>query len=341
LSYQGYEEAVMEKITEKMQDTNKASSIVNLAVNPASINISLLDECQFERKPIREGFQLQYQHPNGFLYQGNSLDWLASLDNESVDLVFADPPYNIKKADWDNFDSQEEYIQWSIKWIKEASRVLKKTGSLYVCGFSEILADLKHPASKYFKHCRWLIWHYKNKANLGKDWGRSHESIVHFRKSDVVKLNIDDVRTPYGAHTLKYPSHPQAETSAYGKGQSKQRDNWVPHPKGAKPKDVIDIPTTCNGMGEKTPHPTQKPEELIRKFILASSNENDLVIDPFSGSGTTLVVAEQLRRHWMGCDLDPQYNTWAIERLEKIQHMTKEEWIAHDRKVAQRREAIR
>ncbi|SKA93501.1 DNA methylase [Thiothrix eikelboomii] len=118
-------------------------------------------------KPVSEGFQLQYVHRNGCLYQGNSFDWLETLDDASVDLVFADPPYNIKKAGWDNFDSQEKYIDWSIQWIKQVSRVLKPTGSLYVCGFSEILADLKYPASKYFKHCRWLIWHYKNKANLG------------------------------------------------------------------------------------------------------------------------------------------------------------------------------
>ena len=182
--------------------------------------------------PIRDGFQLQYQHPRGSLYQGDSIDWLASLDANSVDLVFADPPYNIKKADWDTFENQEEYIQWSMKWVAEAARVLKPTGSLYVCGFSEILADLKHPSSKYFAHCRWLVWHYKNKANLGNDWGRSHESIMHLRKADAFKLNIDDVRVPYGAHTLKYPSHPQAETSAYGKGSKKSRDNWLPHPEG-------------------------------------------------------------------------------------------------------------
>lgn len=293
--------------------------------------------------PLTVGFQVQYLHPNGRLFQGNSFDWLESLGDASVDLVFADPPYNIKKAEWDNFDSQEKYIEWSIKWIKQASRVLKPTGSLYVCGFSEILADLKHPASRYFKHCRWLIWHYKNKANLGKDWGRSHESIIHLRKSDASKLNIDDVRMPYGAHTLKYPSHPQAETSAYGKGKDlgKKRDDWTPHPKGAKPKDVIDIPTTCNGMGEKTPHPTQKPEELVRKFVLASSNIGDVVLDPFSGSGTTAVVAEQLGRKWMACDLDPQYNRWAIERLERVRRISKDEWIAHDRKTAERRESIR
>ena len=123
----------------------------------------------------------------------------------------------------------------------------------------------------------------------------------------------------------------QATTSltitAYGKGIDKQRDNWMPHPQGAKPKDVIDIPTTCNGMGEKTPHPTQKPEELVRKFVLASSNEGDLVIDPFSGSGTTIVVAEQLNRQWMACDLDPQYNQWAIERIESVRRMSKDDWI--------------
>lgn len=294
-----------------------------------------------ELQPVTQGFQLHYSHPQGQLYQGNSIDWLTSLDSESVDLIFADPPYNIKKADWDNFENQEKYIEWSIQWISQASRILKPTGSLYICGFSEILADLKHPTSKYFKSCRWLIWHYKNKANLGSDWGRSHESILHFRKSDTVKLNIDDVRIPYGAHTLKYPSHPQAKTSAYGKSATKKHNNWTPNPKGAKPKDVIEIPTTCNGMGETTPHPTQKPEELLRKFVLASSNEGDMVIDPFSGSGTTLVVAEQLNRRWMGCDLNIEYNYWVINRLENVRRMTKKEWIDFDRKNAERRESIR
>jgi site-specific DNA-methyltransferase (adenine-specific) len=291
--------------------------------------------------PLTQGFQLQYTHPHGQIYQGNSLDWLVSVDSESVDLVFADPPYNIKKAEWDNFENQEKYIEWSIQWISQASRILKSTGSLYVCGFSEILADLKYSVSKYFKNCRWLIWHYKNKANLGSDWGRSHESIIHFRKSEQAKINIDDVRIPYGAHTLKYPSHPQAETSAYGKGKTKKNNNWTPNPKGAKPKDVIEIPTTCNGMGETTPHPTQKPEELLRKFVLASSHEGDLIIDPFSGSGTTVVVAEQLNRRWMGCDLNIEYNNWAIQRLENVHRMTKEEWIAFDRKNSERRESIR
>lgn len=290
-------------------------------------------------QPSAIGFRLQYEHPNGKLFQGNSVEWLASLDAESVDLVFADPPYNIKKADWDNFESQEAYIQWSLGWVSEAARVLKPTGSLFVCGFSEIISDLKHPASQYFSSCRWLIWHYKNKANLGKDWGRSHESILHFRKSKRFQLNLDKVRVPYGAHTLKYPVHPQAESSNFS--ATGKKHEWMPHPLGAKPKDVFEIPTTCNGMEEKTPHPTQKPEELLRKIILSASESNSVVVDPFSGSGTTCVVAEQLGRKWAGCDLNPEYNGWAIKRLEKVRYMLEEEWILLDKQNAERRNKIR
>lgn len=284
--------------------------------------------------------KLFYQHQNGELWQGDSIKWLKSLKSECVDLIFADPPYNINKADWDNFESQEEYIRWSMLWIKEAARVLKETGSLYICGFSEILADLKHPANKFFKSSRWLIWHYKNKANLGKDWGRSHESLLLFRKTKNYTFNIDFVRIPYGAHTLKYPSHPQAETSQYGKG-SEDKKIWEPNLLGAKPKDVIEIPTINNGMQEKTDHPTQKPEELVRKIILASSNENDVVLDPFCGSGTTAVCAEQLKRKWLACDLSSEYLDWAINRIDSVPEWPIPKWIKHDFDNLQRRNSIR
>lgn len=286
-------------------------------------------------------FQPQVIAPEGTIYQGDSITWLRSLKSGSVDLIFADPPYNLKKASWDSFESQEAYIEWSLRWIVEASRVLTPVGSLYVCGFSEILADLKHPASKFFSASRWLIWHYKNKANLGGDWGRAHESIIHFRKSNRQKLaEIDYLRIPYGAHTLKYPGHPQAASSVFGKGQGSRKD-WTPHPMGAKPKDVIEVPTTCNGMNEKTPHPTQKPEELVRKFVFASSRPGELVLDPFSGSGTTAVVAAQLGRRFLACDRDPQYNGWAAKRLRLMRQLTPREWFEHDRAVAERRGAIR
>ena len=307
----------------------------------------VLDMTMPERKATdMSGFFRDHKLPDqnvtgfsdGALFTGDSIEWMKTINDESIDMVFADPPYNIKKADWDDFGSQERYIEWSMRWIEQASRILKPTGSLYVCGFSEILADLKHPSMRYFSSCRWLVWFYRNKANLGKDWGRSHESILHLRKKDFGHINYDDVRIPYGKHTLKYPDHPQADSSQYGRKGS----HWTPNPLGAKPKDVVEIPTTCNGMNEKTPHPTQKPEELLRKLILASSSEGDLVLDPFSGSGTTAVVASQLHRQWLGCDENPEYNQWATQRLDSIDHArTVEQWMAFDRDNYERRRSIR
>ena len=284
--------------------------------------------------------RLFYSHSHGEIWLGDSIEWMRGLETGSVDLVFADPPYNIKKAEWDTFESQQEYVVWSTRWIEQAARVLKPQGTLYVCGFSEILADLRLPASRFFNGCRWIVWHYKNKANLGDDWGRSHESILHFRKSREFIFNVDDVRIPYGEHTLKYPAHPQAETSQYGKAANKDRI-WHPHPRGAKPKDVLEIPTTCNGMHEKTPHPTQKPEELLRKIVLASSSPGDIVIDPFLGSGTTAVVAEQLKRQWKGCDLSAEFCGYAADRIELVEDWPIEKWLRYDERNVERRKSIR
>lgn len=94
-------------------------------------------------------------------------------------------------------------------------------------------------------------------------------------------------------------------------------------------------------MHEKTPHPTQKPEELLRKVVLASSKPGDLVIDPFLGSGTTAVVAEQLGRKWVGCDLSLEYCRWAAERIELVENWPVEKWIEYDLENARRRRSIR
>lgn len=98
-----------------------------------------------------------YQNANGSLYQGDSFEWLKTVEAESVDLIFADPPYNINKTDWDKFESQEKYIEGAMRWIEQAARILKKSGTLYICGFSEIPADLEHPATRFFKSCKWLV----------------------------------------------------------------------------------------------------------------------------------------------------------------------------------------
>jgi len=264
--------------------------------------------------------QLPYfQTGLGKLYNLDVLEFFKMLPFRSIHLIFADPPYNIKKAEWDTFESQKKYIDWSLKWIKEAERVLHPTGSLYICGFSEILADIKWAASHLFKGCKWLVWYYRNKANLGNDWGRSHESLLHFRKSKKFIFNINEVRIPYNAHTLRYPVRPQAKSSQYSNG--KKEYVWSPNPDGAKPKDVFELPTLSNHSWEKTVHPTQKPIELVKKVILASSNQDSLIVDPFGGSGTTYAIAEALKRRWLGTEINMEYCEMIKERLSDKVHI--------------------
>jgi site-specific DNA-methyltransferase (adenine-specific) len=256
----------------------------------------------------------------GELWHADVLELLGTLANGSVDLVIADPPYAIAKAEWDEFESLDAYLDWCDRWLAEVARVLAPHGSAYVCGFSEILADVKARSARRFASCRWLIWYYRNKANLGRDWGRSHESILHLRNADA-RLDVDAIRVPYNGHTTKYPARIQAVSSQYG-GATARRDRWEPNPLGAKPRDVIEVPVICNGMSEKTPHATQKPEALIEKLILASSAPGQLVVDPFVGSGTTAVVAARLGRSWLAGDGDPRFVGLTRERLAAQQATT-------------------
>nr|WP_320023763.1 DNA methyltransferase [uncultured Draconibacterium sp.] len=290
--------------------------------------MDLVQEMQLELQYRSKLYLPENIHPffetkNGKLFNYDAIKYLKQLDSNSIDLIFADPPYNIKKAEWDTFANQKEYVDWSMEWISEAHRVLKKTGSLYVCGFSEILADIKWAASHLFKGCKWLVWFYRNKANLGNDWGRSHESILHFRKSKDYIFNIDEVRIPYNEHTLKYPRRTQAETSQYSNGKKNKDYTWEPNPLGAKPKDVLEIPTISNGAWEKYPHLTQKPVELLRKIILSSSNPGSTILDPFGGSGTTFAVAEAYNRKWLGTELELEYCDIIKSRLSDMDHISR------------------
>jgi site-specific DNA-methyltransferase (adenine-specific) len=263
---------------------------------------------------LREpGPRLAHAGPSGELWRADVMDFLARIPDGSVPLVVTDPPYAIGKAAWDVFPSQDAYVLWCDAWLAEVRRVLTPRGSAYVCGFSEILAEVKARSARRFADCRWLIWSYRNKANLGGDWGRSHESILHLRVARGGGIDTDAVRIPYNAHTTRYPERVQAVSSQYGRGV--RRDRWQPHPLGAKPRDVFELPVLCNGMAEKTAHATQKPEALIDTFIRASSAAGDLVVDPFVGSGTTAVVAARLGRHFLCGDADPGYVGVARARI--------------------------
>jgi site-specific DNA-methyltransferase (adenine-specific) len=276
----------------------------------------------------KERFPVEVRTEWGSLVAGDALAWLPSLPAASVDLVFADPPYNAGREAWDAFDSNGAYLSFSAQWIAAAARALKPTGSLYVCGFSEVLAELLVLARPHFAGCRWLVWHYRNKANLRRDWGRAHESVLHLRHAGF-RLNVDEARVPYNGHTLRYPRHPQAVTSRVGDGRKYE---WQPHPLGAKPRDVIEVPTLANGMAEKTAHPTQKPLELVRRLVAAATRSRDLVIDPFAGSGTTPAACEALGRRWLACELDAGYRALIRERLARPVSIE-----ATDRAAARRR----
>ncbi len=225
-----------------------------------------------------------------------------------------------------------------MKWISECARILKASGTLYVCGFSEILADLKDHLCSILRGAAGWSGTMTTKANLGKDWGRSHESVLCLRKSNDFIFNIDPIRIPYNSHTLKYPSRPLSGKTSQFSGKN---ENWIPNPLGAKPKDVITIPTTCNGMGEKTRHPTQKPEALIRKLLLASTNENDLVVDPFSGVWHHSSCRHPVKEKILVNDNHADYNDMAINRLLCSPSMSIQEWIEHDKKEIERRRKLK
>lgn len=281
---------------------------------------------------------LFYETEHGRLYQGDCISFMKTLETDSVDLIFADPPYNIKKAKWDIFKSEKDYIDWTREWVQEAARILSPSGNLYICGFPEILAEIKHEVNPLFYDCRWIVWYYRNKANLGNDWGRSHEGILHYRKNKEHIFNIDPIRIPYNEHTTKYPKRSQGKSSQYHNGKSY---SWTPNPLGAKPKDVLEIPTIANGSWEKYAHETQKPVELLRSIILSSSNEDSTIYDPFGGSGTTYAVAEAYGRRWIGTEKDANYCSVIRNRVSDATHLarildTEEEKLARERRLALR-----
>lgn len=126
-----------------------------------------IDIVPYENENLPKIENLPYfKTPLGKLYQMDAINFLKNIEGGTVDLIFADPPYNIRKAEWDTFESQKKYVKWCLEWIEEGHRTLTSKGTMYICGFSEILADIKWAASYLFRGCKWLVWYYRNKANL-------------------------------------------------------------------------------------------------------------------------------------------------------------------------------
>ena len=280
---------------------------------------------------------------------GDAVKELRKLPGNSCDIIIIDPPYNIGKDFGNNIDKRElhEYVSWSKSWINEAIRIVKPTGTIYIYGFSEILAHLsvEIPISK-----RWLIWHYTNKnvASLNF-WQRSHESIICAWKDKPV-FNRDDVREPYTEGFLNGAAGKTRKGTLGRFSRDGKETIYNAHENGALPRDVIKIPALAGGAGmierwflcktcdnvfqprklkehlnhEIIKHPTQKPLELTKKLIKSAMPQKDgVVLMPFTGSGSECVVAKELGLSYIGFEINPDYIRIAAKWLDNTECIPK------------------
>jgi site-specific DNA-methyltransferase (adenine-specific) len=226
---------------------------------------------------------------------GDAVEIMRQMPGASVDLVIADPPYNLGKDYGNNRDLKawHEYEDFTRQWLTEAARLLKPTGSLYVFMGVRFISTLFRLLEEDFGLLfnGWITWHYTQGMGRKRGFSPRHEDILYFTKSEEFTFNLDDVRVPQ-----KY---------------FRKRNNMA----GANPGDVWQFSHVHYCSAEREEHPTQKPEALMERMILASSDERDVVLDPFVGSGTTCRVAKLLQRQWVGIDLNPDYIAMSERRL--------------------------
>tara|TARA_B100000902_G_scaffold207240_1_gene197382 strand:- start:1310 stop:2098 length:789 start_codon:yes stop_codon:yes gene_type:complete len=245
---------------------------------------------------------------------------MKKINNDSVDIIICDPPYNIGKDFGNDTDKQDmdKYLVWCDEWIKECIRIIKPNGTLYIYGFSEILAYIR---VRININVRWIIWHYTNKVTPSlKHWQRTHESILCCSKKKP-HFNRDDVREPYTQQFLKNAAGKvrKATTGRFSDGETETK--YTAHANGALPRDVIKIPALSGGAGkkERVNHPTQKPLELCKKLIKACKNGDDtLVVIPFAGSGSECVAAKEENVKFIGFEINQDYVDLCNKRLKAL-----------------------
>jgi site-specific DNA-methyltransferase (adenine-specific) len=234
---------------------------------------------------------------------------LDFLPDNFVDLLFVDPPYNLTKTFNSNTFKEmktKDYVEWIDSWLSKLIRTLKKTASIYICGDYRSSGAIQQVGEKYFKVRNRIVWEREKGRGAKTNWKNNTEDIWYFTVSDNYVFNLEAVKikkkvlAPYRVN-----------------GQPK---DWEESDNGnyrlTHPSNIwTDLTVPFWSMPENTDHPTQKPEKLIAKIILASSNEGDFVLDPFLGSGTTSVVAKKLNRKYLGIELDNTYACLAEKRL--------------------------
>ena len=254
------------------------------------------------------------------LYQGDCVECLGSMEPESVDLAFADPPFNIG-YEYDVYHDHrgaDHYVDWTREWGRAVHRVLKPTGTFWLAIGDEYAAELKIAFQKDIGFtCRsWVIWYYTFGVNCTKKFSRSHAHLFHFVKSaKKFTFNSKAIRVPSARQTT------YADRRAVPDGRLPD-DTWILRPQdlpdGFQPdEDTWYFSRVCGTFKERAGwHGCQMPEQLLGRIIRACSNPGDLVLDPFAGSGTTLVVAKKLGRHWIGFELSKNYVVQTQARLD-------------------------
>ena len=247
------------------------------------------------------------------LFEGDCLDLLSNMPDESAQLVITSPPYNIGKIYERKKRTLDDYLKEQAAVIAECVRVLKVGGSIcwevgnHIAGPQEVLPlDIAlYPifASHGLKLRNRIVWHFEHGLHCSKRFSGRYETILWFTKGDSYLFDLDPVRVPQ-----KYPGKRQFKGPNVGKLSC--------NPLGKNPGDVWILPNVKHNHVEKTTHPCQYPVELAERFVLALTEEGDLVLDPYMGVGSTAVAALKHKRRAAGAEIVPEFVALAKERVE-------------------------
>lgn len=253
------------------------------------------------------------------ILQGDCLELFKKIPDNSVDVTFADPPFNLKKnytSYGDNLEFQE-YLNWCEKWISEMVRVTKPSGSIFIHNIPKWLTYYATYLNKlaYFKH--WISWDAPT-APMGKSLQPAHYGILFYTK-EAKGAKIYELRHP----------HKRDRIQGYLlKDYGGKKDQL--HPFGPLVSDVWTDIHRIKHNKKRDPHPCQLPIHLIDRLILMTTDENDIILDPFSGTGTTAISAKRLGRKYIGFELDKKYVEISQQKLERTEPNYKlgESWVS-------------
>ena len=241
---------------------------------------------------------------------GDAFTVLKQLPQNEFDLLFADPPYNLNRSFGSKTFkklSDDDYEDWLDSWLRLCTPLLKKTASVYICGDWRSSSAIQRVGSKYFKLQNRITWEREKGRGAKKNWKNSAEDIWYFTVSDEFTFNLDAVKQ---RRRVIAPYRDNGEPKDWTESvDGNFRDS---HPSNI----WTDISVPFWSMPENTDHPTQKPEKLLAKIILASTNAGDKIVDPFAGTGTTAVTAKKLDRNFVAVEADEDYCLLALKRLE-------------------------